>query len=144
MRKLICFLVLGYAFSCYCAAQATVNTTIEINNIVINGGTVYVGIFSTAGSFDREEPDFFFELEAVNATMVRTLSLPYGEYVVSAFQDANNNKRMDYGLFGIPRELFGISNYNGRGFPSKNFDRQKILIDKATEKIILNLYRIGG
>ncbi|MDR1803099.1 MAG: DUF2141 domain-containing protein [Treponema sp.] len=140
MRKLICFLLLGFAFSYYCTAQAVNNITIEINNVVINGGTVYIGIFSTAESFSREEPDFLFELEAINTTMVQKLSLPGGEYVISAIQDANNNKRMDFGLFGIPRELFGISNYNGRGFPSRNFDRQKILIDRTTEKIIINLY----
>jgi uncharacterized protein (DUF2141 family) len=140
MRKLICFLLLGCAFSGYCPAQAENNFAIEINNIVINGGTVYIGIFSTAESFSREEPDFLFELEAVNTTMVQELSLPNGEYVISAIQDANNNKKMDYGLFGIPRELFGISNYNGRGFPSRSFDRQKVLIDRTTRKIIINLY----
>jgi uncharacterized protein (DUF2141 family) len=140
MRKLICFLLLGCAFSNYCPAQAANNITIEINNIVINGGTVYIGIFSFVNSFGREEPDFLFEIEAIRTTMIQELSLPNGEYVISAFQDANNNKRMDFGLFGIPRELFGISNYNGRGFPSRNFDRQKILIDRTTEKIIINLY----
>ena len=140
MKKFICFLLLGCAFLIYCPAQAANNITIEINNIVINGGTVYIGIFSTAESFSREEPDFLFELEAVNTTMVQELSLPNGEYVISAIQDANNNKKMDFGLFGIPRELFGISNYNGRGFPSRNFDRQKILIDRTTGRIIINLY----
>ena len=77
---------------------------------------------------------------AVNATMSRELLLPNGEYVISAIKDANNNKRLDFGLFGIPRELLGISNYNGRGFPSRNFDRQKISIGRTTEKIVVNLY----
>jgi len=141
MRKFICFLLLGCIFSNYCPAQAVNNITIEINNIVINGGTIYLGIFSTAENFRREEPDFLFEIESIRTTMVQELSLPSGEYVITAIQDANNNKRLDFGLLGIPRELVGISNFNGRGFPSRNFDRHKILIDRAIENIIINLYR---
>jgi len=142
MKKIIYFLLLCFIFSNYCFAQ-TVNNffTLEINNIVNNGGTIYIGIFSTAESFRREEPDFLFELKAINTTMVQELSLPNGEYVITVIQDANNDQRLDFGLFGIPRELVGISNYNGKGFPSRNFNRQKILIDRTTERITINLYR---
>jgi uncharacterized protein (DUF2141 family) len=139
MKKFTVFLLVGLVFSNYCFSQ-TGNITIEINNIVINGGIVYIGIFSDAESFRKEEPEFLFELEAANTTIAQELLLPNGEYVITAIQDANNNKRLDFGLFGIPKELLGISNYNGRGFPSKNFERQKILVDKTTKKIIINLY----
>jgi uncharacterized protein (DUF2141 family) len=67
--------------------------------------------------------------------------LPIGEYVITAFQDANNNQRLDFGLFGRPRELVGISNFFGRGNPSRNFDRQKILVNNSTGKITIGLYR---
>ena len=140
MRRFILFLILGCAFSNYCPAQAVKNITIEINNIVIDGGTIYVAIFSNAESFRSEEPDFLLQSEAVNTTMIRELSLPDGEYVITAIQDANDNKKLDFGLFGIPTELLGISNCNGRSFPSRNFDRQKILIARTTGKIIINLY----
>jgi len=139
MKKYKIFLLLGLIISNYCFAQ-TANVAIEINNIVVNGGIVYMAIFSKADSFRREEPDFLFEIKADNTTMAQELILPNGEYVITAIQDANNNKRLDFGLFGIPRELVGISNFYGRGFPFKNFERQKILIDKTTEKIIINLY----
>jgi uncharacterized protein (DUF2141 family) len=141
MRKFNHCLLLACTFSNFCFAQTVNNTiAIEINNIAVNGGTIYLGIFSTAEGFKKEEPDFLFELEAINTTIVQELSLPNGEYVITALEDANNNKKFDFGLFGIPRELIGISNYNGRGFPSRNFDRQKILVDRTTEKIIISLY----
>jgi len=141
MKKFICYLVLSWIFSCYCLAQTVNNNVaIEINNVVINGGTVYVAIFSTAESFRKEEPDYLFELDAVNTTIVQRLALPNGEYVITAIQDANNNKKLDFGFLGIPRELFGLSNFNGRGFPSRNFDRQKIFVDRATNRIIIDLY----
>jgi len=141
MKKYICYLILSLIISCYCFAQTVNNITIEVNNIAINGGTVYIAIFSTAESFRREEPDYLFVLEAVNTAIVQRLTLPNGEYVISAFQDANNNKTLDFGLLGIPRELVGISNFNGRGFPSRNFDRQKISVDRTTDRITITLYR---
>ena len=140
MRKIAIALLLIFIICGYCFAQSVNNITIEITNIVINGGTVYIGIFSTAESFRREEPEFLFELNAVNITMIQELSLPNGEYVITAMQDANYNKKLDSGLFGIPKELIGISNYDGRGFPSRNFDRQKILVDRTTGKITIGLY----
>ena len=122
MKKCIIFLLFGLIFSNYCFARAE-NITIEINNIVVNGGIVYIGIFSNAESFRKEEPDFLFELEATNKNITQELLLSNGEYVITAFQDANNNKKLDFGLFGNPKELVGISNFNGRGFPSRNFER---------------------
>jgi uncharacterized protein (DUF2141 family) len=139
MKKFTIFLLVGLVFCNYCFSQ-TGNITIEINNIVINGGIVYLGIFSNAESFRREEPDFLFELDAANTIIAQELLLPNGEYVITAIQDANNNKKLDYGLFGIPRELVGISNFNGKGFPSRNFERQKILVNETTTKITINLY----
>jgi len=142
MKKFICYFILSCIFSFNSFAQTVNdNVTVEINNIVINGGTVYLAIFSTAQSFRREEPDYLFVLEAVNTTIAQRLTLPNGEYVITAFQDANNNKTLDFGLFGIPRELVGISNFNGRGFPTRDFNRQKILIDRTTDRIVITLYR---
>ncbi|MCX2763828.1 DUF2141 domain-containing protein [Aquimarina muelleri] len=35
---------------------------------------------------------------------------PYGEYAISCFYDANNNKKMDTNFLGIPKEKVGASN----------------------------------
>jgi len=142
MKKYICYVLLSSIFSYYSPAQtAHNNITLQINNVVINDGTVYVGIFSTADSYKKEEPEYLLILEAINTTLVHELSLQDGEYVITAIQDANNNTKLDFGYFGIPKELLGISNYNGKGFPSKNFDKQKILVDTTTDTIVINLYK---
>ena len=137
----VCFICL---FS-VCGFTQTVNSecviTVEISNVVINGGKVYMAVFSNAEEFRKEEPGIAFELQDNRAVVSVEFSLPPGEYVISAFQDANNNKKMDYGLFGIPKELVGISNYNGKGFPTKSFDRQKVPVNNATGKITIGLYK---
>ena len=141
MKKYFYFLFFSLIFINFIPAQVINNNLlIEVNNAVVNGGIVGVAFFSSAESFRREQPDYFFEFEPVSATLTRVFPLPAGEYVISAYQDANGNGRVDFGLFGIPKELVGVTNYFGRGFPSRNFDRQKILIVRTTTKVSINLY----
>ena len=139
--KNINFLLLGFIFSGFCHAQADINAVIEINNIVINGGTVHLAVFSSNDSFKNQTPEYGGDIPALNAAMTFEITLPAGEYVITAYQDANNNGRIDIGLFGIPRELVGVSNYFGRGFPSQNFERQKVKVDSTANRVVLNLYK---
>jgi uncharacterized protein (DUF2141 family) len=142
MKKIIIFMILFILFSSYCFSQAaSVNITVEITNVVINDGKVYLAIFANAESFRKEEPMLAFELEPNNTVVSQVVSLPAGDYVISGFQDANNNQKLDYRLLGIPRELVAISNYDGKGIPTKNFDKQKIPINSTTGKVTIGLYK---
>jgi uncharacterized protein (DUF2141 family) len=143
MKKAIIFLILIFSFCGFCFSQEenTVNVTVEISNIVINGGKVYLVVFFTGESFKKEKPDLAVEIPSDKPSVIKEGALPRGEYVLFAFQDANDNKKLDTGLFGIPKEKFGISNYFGKGFPSRNFDKHKIVIDENTGEIVLGLYK---
>jgi len=141
MKKGICLIIIGCALSAYCFAQTVITVTVEVTNIVVNGGKIYLALFKNADGFKNEVPDFAFILDADNTIKTQVISLPAGEYVVSAFQDANNNVKLDYGLLGVPKELVGISNYSGKGFPSKSFDKQKIMINNTTGKVTIGLYK---
>ena len=141
MKKIIFLLFImclhfGITFS------QTADITIVVSNIVINGGKVYLRIFTNADKLNREEPYLSFELEDTKAVISQNISLPYGEYVIATFQDSNGNGVVDYGLFGVPKELVGVSNYFGRGVPSKIFDRQKIIINNSTGIINIGLYKL--
>ena len=113
----------------------------NVTNVTVNGGKVYLAVFFNADEFRREEPAIAFELDSTSTVLSQTVSLPPGEYVFSAFQDSNGNGELDYNFLGIPRELVGISNYSGRGFPSRNFDRQKIPVNSTTDVVTIALYR---
>jgi len=143
LKNFVCLLFLGCVFSVYCFSQ-TVNNghiTIEITNVVINNGRVYLTVCSNENNFRNGISDFEFILEANNVTISHEVSLKNGEYVISAYQDANNNGKLDYELFGVPKELVGMSNYFGKGYPSKSFNKQKILIDNSTGKVTIGLYK---
>lgn len=143
MKKLNWLLFLSFFISVYCYSQTTndVHIIIEVTNIEINGGKIYLAIFSSAESHRNETPDYPFLLVYSGTMAYQELFLPPGEYVISAFQDNNNNGRLDRGLFGIPKEPCGISNYFGKGYPSENFERQKISINNTTGRITIRLYR---
>lgn len=143
MKKIICFLVTGFVLTSFCFAQnsSDVTVTVEITNVAVNNGKVLLAIFATADSFKKEEPEFAFELESDKTAVSTEVTLPAGEYLISALQDSNNNQKPDYNLIGIPKDMVAISNYSGKGFPSRNFDKQKIKIDSTTEKVTVGLYK---
>jgi uncharacterized protein (DUF2141 family) len=142
MKKSVLLIFFIFVISGVCFSQGNnVNITVDVTNIVVNGGKVYLAIFANAEQFRKEEPFIALELRDSGASASQQVSLPPGEYVVSAFQDANNNQKMDYNLIGIPRELVGISNYDGKGLPTKNFDRQKIMLNNTSGRITIGLFK---
>lgn len=143
MKRVIILIILTCAFCSYCFSQTINNRiiTLEIINVIENGGTIYVSIYSNEQSYRNRQASFSFQFEANSTIISHELTIPHGEYAIAMFQDSNNNGRLDYGLFGIPRELVGMSNYFGRGFPANNFDKLKIFVNNTTEKITVGLYR---
>ena len=132
MRKkyfilVFCFFVIG--IEQIIADDITVS--IEIRGATINGGIVHGAIYSNSDGYRRLAHDFYFQGNPLNDVLVINMQMPAGEYVVSVYQDTNNNGKLDFGLFGIPKEPVGITNYNGRGIPG-NFDRLKVRVNNGS------------
>jgi uncharacterized protein (DUF2141 family) len=51
--------------------------------------------------------------------------VPFGEYAVRIFHDANENGQLDANLFGIPTEAYGFSNNARRKFGAPSFEESK-------------------
>jgi uncharacterized protein (DUF2141 family) len=136
MKKIIFILMLLIAFTGLNADEFTV--TLEITGVKINGGTVYVAVYDSAEAVKNDIPCRTFKLEATSTTVSVQTQLDEGYYRVSVFQDENGNGKLDTGLFGIPKEPIGISNYSGRGIPG-NFEKLKLWIGQDTSKVTVNL-----
>jgi len=136
------FIVLVLVIFCVMSLPAeNVKFVIEITHVVVNDGKVYLAVFANADEFRREAPFMAFELESSSTVLLQEVSIAPGEYLLSAYQDRNGNQELDYNLVGIPRELVAISNYFGRGIPTRNFDRHKVPIDASTGKVSIRLYK---
>jgi uncharacterized protein (DUF2141 family) len=115
-----------------------ISFSLEIHGIAINNGTIYGAIYSNNNSYKNNQPEYTFMGNPINNILNISLQIPEGEYVMQVYQDTNNNNQLDFGLFGIPKEPVGITNWNGKGIPG-NFAKQKVIINTET-KIIIQIY----
>jgi uncharacterized protein (DUF2141 family) len=73
-------------------------------------GSLYVAIYNKEDSFLKKPiKGTILKIENKKAT-VTLKDIPTGVYAVSAFHDANDNKKMDTNFLGIPKEPTGMSN----------------------------------
>jgi len=118
-----------------------INATIEINGVIVNGGLVYVAVYSNENDYKAEKPFAKFILTPASGRITHALELPNGEYVVSVFQDTNSNGDLDTNLFGIPSEPIGKTNYGLRGAPG-GFNKLKTPVNKNSAKLIVNMGKV--
>jgi uncharacterized protein (DUF2141 family) len=137
MKKALFFITLFLTLFMKIAADELA-VTLEFTGVKINGGTIFAAIFNSAESVRNDTPCARYMLEPDSTTISVTTHLNEGYYRVMVFQDVNGNGILDTGLFGIPKEPFGISNYDGRGIPG-NFERLKLWIGPDTDKVTVNL-----
>ncbi|MDR2965917.1 MAG: DUF2141 domain-containing protein [Treponema sp.] len=118
-----------------------INVTIQINGVNVGGGLLYVAVYSNETGYKNKQAFVSFTLNPDNTRLNHSLELPEGEYVVSIFQDTNNDGRLNKAIFGIPTEPVGITNYNHRGAPG-NFNKLKIPVNSNSTTIIVNMGRV--
>jgi len=118
-----------------------ISTAIEINGVTVNGGLVYVAVYSNESDYKKEMAFTNFILQPDNTALTHFLDLPEGEYVVSAFQDKNGDEKLNSTIFGIPTEHVGKTNYNLKG-PSPSFQRLKMQINGNSTRLIINMGRV--
>jgi uncharacterized protein (DUF2141 family) len=71
--------------------------------------------------------------------MLEIKDLLAGKYAVKVFQDINNNTKLDTGMFGIPKEPWGLSNNVKATFGPPKFE--EMLFDlKTNEEISIKLH----
>jgi len=139
IKKLIFFCALLLAVDSLFADN--IRTTIEINGVTVNGGSVYVAVYSNENDYNNETSFASFILQPDDTTLTYSLDLPEGEYVVSAFQDKNSDEKLNSTIFGIPTEHVGKTNYSLRG-PSPSFQKLKTPVNNSSTKLIVNLGRV--
>ena len=87
-------------------------------DVVIEGiskveGQIIINLYNNAKGFPTK-PNLSYKQYAVpiKNTKCELLieNLPYGEYAISAYQDANLNNKFDTNILGMPVEKVGVSN----------------------------------
>ena len=101
------------------SAPASTILTVEAKNFASSEGMAYVVLL------DKEENAVKRITVPIHDRQVQYSfnGLPAGVYAVKLYHDTNNNKVLDKGLFGIPKESWGCSNNVKASFGPPSFAR---------------------
>lgn len=122
---------------CAKKVYADIPVIIEIRNAGINGGIIYGGVYYSETAYKNNTADVEFQVNSNNQTVFAEIVLPEGECIIGIFQDKNGNGILDRGVFNIPKEPVGMTNYNG-GIPG-DFNKLKVNILNNNRRIIITI-----
>lgn len=106
----LCGLSLVVALIGAFSAQAQSTLTVTIQNLKNIDGDILVGLYDNASNFPRKVATGKIVKVTEQVMRVTFPDLKPGNYAVSVLHDENQNKDMDQGTLGIPKEGFGFSN----------------------------------
>jgi uncharacterized protein (DUF2141 family) len=105
--------------------------TIVVDGIEQPTGALFVAVYDSTGFLQRPVYGAIAKANG-NEVTVTIDSVAAGRYAVSLFHDANDNQKLDTGMFGIPTEKTGFSNNaKGRMGPPK-FQDCAFVVDEDT------------
>ena len=82
---------------------------VDFTNLRTAKGVVHLDV-CTQAQFLKECPISADAPSKVGGVRLTVRGLPAGKYAIQAFLDENGNKKVDRGLFGMPKEGVGFSN----------------------------------
>ena len=92
------------------SAQEKHTVTLNFKGMKSDKGNLYIAIYNKEENFLKKPiKGTIVKVENKKAT-ITLKDIPTGIYAVSAFHDANDNKKMDTNFLGIPKEPTGMSN----------------------------------
>ena len=122
--------------------RADVN--IKLDHLKNKNGQILVAIFKTKEGFPQKITNAYkLEVFKASASTITIKDLPTGKYSISIVHDENNNGKVDYNLFRVPKEGYGFSNVNNPGLYVPGFERTLVNItDDVAVKIPLYYFSL--
>ncbi len=111
MKKTLTIIAISLA-SMVCTSQLNAQNklTVKIDGIETIKGSILISLFNSADTFMKKSITGK-KIEVTGKTVIISFKdIPNGEYAITLFQDENDNRKLDTGIFGIPKEKYGFSN----------------------------------
>ena len=125
-----CLMCLWSAYAQTMQSEVHYDVEIVVTGIQEHSGAIVISIHDSAESFNKRLPYQTAELAVTGEQAVYHIQLKAGEYAFCVYHDVNNDRKLNTNAIGIPKEPYGFSNYDGKGFPG-NFKKHKVLIGEA-------------
>lgn len=117
---------------------------IQVVNGVPDRGAVLIAVFEAPEAYEARSPALRSVVLPVDATgdvSWRLDDLPPGSYAAVAYQDLNDNRLLDKGRFGIPKEPYGFTNSPKTAFGPPPFEQARFAYGGADEQVDIHLKR---
>lgn len=117
----------------------TTHLQVIVTNVKLHHGNVIASVYVKRASFLKEA---LISKKIASDSMQLTFyfDLPQGNYAITIYQDINNNGKLDFGVFHIPKEPIGFGNNFKPRFSAPDFDDCKIALNKVDIKTEIKLY----
>lgn len=107
-----------------------ITISVTVPKTVTNNGKVYFALFNSEEGFNQKVSFQTAEAEIKDyKTEALFTNIPEGEYAITCYHDANDNKKMDFDGF-MPVEDYGSSN-NPQSFGPPQFQASKFEVVKT-------------
>lgn len=137
MSKHLSMFVFLLMTSLICRAQS--NLTVNIERIKNSNGDILIGLYDSTSRFPRKVSTGKVIKVTGKEMRVTFSDIKPGNYAVSVLHDENQNKDMDQGKLGIPKEGYGFSN-NVMGFMGPpSFRKASFNVPKGDSSITINM-----
>ena len=106
-----------------------------VQNVQVGKGGIVVEVYDSENSF-LKRPIASKTLNANSNVMEFSFNIPPGTYAIAVYQDLNDNKKLDAGLFHIPKEPYGFSNNYRPKFSAPSYKDCLIKVTGMTTSVI--------
>ncbi len=133
--------VLAFLATFASAEHPTAKTTltVDVQNIRVQKGAVYVALHKPGEGFPDSEPFEGKKIDATAKSVRATFSVEPGTYAVAIYHDENGNGKMDKKMFGIPKEPYGFSNNFRPKFSAPKFSDCQFTVGNGGKEISIKL-----
>jgi uncharacterized protein (DUF2141 family) len=115
--------------------HGTVTLVVNVKNFKSDNGMAYITLQDPNNNAVQKTTAKISN----NTTQVVFKNLVLGKYAVRLFHDKNDNKVMDKGIFGLPKESWGVSNDIKANFGPPKFEETLFVVDRdKTISITMN------
>ena len=107
--------------------------SVKIKGFRSDKGSLMIALYNSTKTYMKEPKALSKKVVKIQnkQAQVTFKDLAYGNYAFVFFHDANDNRKLDKNLVGIPKEAYGFSN-NARGtFGPPSFQSAKVVLNKT-------------
>ena len=106
-------------------------------------GHARVAVFNRNSGFPDDESVAYRKVVASihdGRADVRFDDLPFADYAVSMYHDENDDGKLNKGLFGVPKEGYGVSNNVVHARRAPKFEEARFRLDATTHIVTINVH----